>query len=56
MIFHKPKMLIAGFSAYPRDIDFEILREICDRHNVLLHCDISHTVGLIVSNLMNSPF
>ena len=49
-------MLIVGFSSYPRDIDYKILRSLCDKYGTILHCDISHTVGLISSNLMNSPF
>lgn len=49
-------MLIAGYSAYTRDINYKELREICDKYNVHLHIDCSHTAGLIAVKLLNSPF
>ena len=49
-------MLVAGFSAYCRDINFRELAEICHKHNVLLHADISHTAGLIAGDLLTTPF
>ena len=49
-------MLVAGFSAYCRDIDFRELAEICHKHGVLLHADISHTAGLVAGDLLTTPF
>lgn len=52
----KPKMIVAGFTAYPREIDFKKFREIADSVGALLHADISHISGLIVGGVHNSPF
>ena len=51
----KPKMIIAGASAYSRDIDFRKFREIADSCSSFLLADISHPSGLIVSGLLNNP-
>ena len=51
----KPKMLIAGASAYSRDMDFERFRKIADSVGALLLADISHPAGLIAKGLMNDP-
>ncbi|PCJ94072.1 MAG: serine hydroxymethyltransferase [Flavobacteriaceae bacterium] len=50
-----PKMIIAGASAYSRDIDFERFREIADSVNALLLADISHPAGLIAKGILNDP-
>ena len=50
-----PKMIIAGASAYSRDMDFKRFREIADSVGALLLADISHPAGLIVKGLMNDP-
>nr|SOH55406.1 serine hydromethyltransferase [Trichomonas tenax] len=55
-IIHKPKIIIAGASAYPRFIDFKRFREICDHNNSILMSDVSHYSGLIAANLYPSPF
>lgn len=52
----KPKMIVAGFTAYPREVDFKRFREIADSVGALLHCDVSHISGLIVGEVHNSPF
>lgn len=52
----KPKLIIAGYTAYPRTIDFEKFREICDDVGALFHADISHITGLIVGGVHPSPF
>ena len=52
----KPKMLIAGFSAYSRDLDYKKYREIADEVGATLWADISHPAGLIAKGLLNSPF
>ena len=51
----KPKMIIAGASAYSRDIDYKRFREIADSVNALLLGDISHPSGLIAKGLLNDP-
>ena len=51
----KPKMIIAGASAYSRDINFKKFREIADSCGAFLLADISHPSGLIVSGLLNDP-
>ena len=51
----KPKMIIAGASAYSRDMDFERFRKIADSVGALLLADISHPAGLIAKGLMNDP-
>ncbi|MCS6894128.1 MAG: serine hydroxymethyltransferase [Deltaproteobacteria bacterium] len=52
---YKPKLIIAGASAYSFAIDFDGFREICDRVGSLLLADVSHYSGLIISNLYPSP-
>ena len=52
----KPKIIIVGGSAYPRDYDFKRFREICDSVGAYLMADIAHTSGLIASGLQTSPF
>jgi glycine hydroxymethyltransferase len=44
---HRPKMIMAGASAYPRDIDFKRFRQIADKVNAFLFADIAHPAGLI---------
>ena len=51
----RPKMLIAGASAYCRDMDFERFRKIADSVGALLLGDISHPSGLIAKGLLNDP-
>lgn len=51
----KPKMIIAGASAYSRDMDFEKFMEIADSVDALLLADISHPAGLIAKGIMNDP-
>jgi glycine hydroxymethyltransferase len=51
----QPKMIIAGASAYSRDLDFKRFREIADSVGALLLADISHPAGLIAKGLLNDP-
>jgi len=51
----QPKMIIAGASAYSRDIDFERFRVIADSVNALLLADISHPSGMIAKGVLNDP-
>jgi len=50
-----PKLLIAGGSAYPREIDFERMRHITDRVNAFLLVDMAHFAGLVAANVHPSP-
>jgi glycine hydroxymethyltransferase len=52
---HKPKLIIAGASAYSRDIDFEKFREIADSVGAILMADISHPAGMIAKGILNDP-
>ncbi len=51
----KPKMIIAGASAYPRVIDFARIREICDEVGAYMFVDIAHIAGLVAAGLHPSP-
>ena len=53
---HKPKLIIAGGSAYPRIIDFRAFREICDEVGALLMVDMAHFAGLVAAGVHPSPF
>jgi len=52
---HKPKMIIAGASAYPRTLHFDKFREICDEVDAKLVVDIAHIAGLVATGLHPSP-
>lgn len=51
----KPKLIISGASAYPRVIDFERIRKICDKAGALMMVDIAHIAGLVAAGLHPSP-
>jgi glycine hydroxymethyltransferase len=53
---HKPKVIMCGYSAYPRTIDFKKFREIADRHGALLWADVAHIAGLCVGGAHPQPF
>ena len=53
---HQPKMLIAGGSAIPRQIDFKRMREIADMVGAYLHVDMAHFAGLVAAGEHPSPF
>jgi glycine hydroxymethyltransferase len=52
----KPKLIMCGYSAYPRVIDFAKFREIADRYGALLWADIAHIAGLVAGGAHPSPF
>jgi glycine hydroxymethyltransferase len=52
---HRPKLVVAGASAYPRVIDFARIREICDRAGSLLMVDMAHIAGLVAAGLHPNP-
>jgi glycine hydroxymethyltransferase len=51
----RPKLIIAGASAYSRDFDFKRMREIADEIGAILMADIAHPAGLIAKGLLNNP-
>lgn len=51
----KPKLIVTGYSAYPRKIDFEKFREIANEVNAYLMADIAHIAGLVVTGLHPTP-
>jgi len=52
---HKPKMILAGASAYPRRIDFKQFRKICDKVGAYLFVDMAHIAGLVAAGVHPSP-
>ncbi len=52
---HRPKLIVVGFSAYPRHIDFARCREIADEVGAVLHADIAHPAGLVAAGLHPNP-
>jgi len=53
---HRPKVLMCGYSAYPRVIDFGRFRQIADRCGAVLFADIAHIAGLVAAGVHPSPF
>ena len=53
---HKPKLIVAGGSAIPRQIDFKRMREIADSVGAYLHVDMAHFAGLVAAGEHPSPF
>ena len=54
-IKNKPKIIIAGWSSYPRDLDYKRFREIADKSGSFLLADIAHPSGLIAAGLYSNP-
>ncbi len=52
---HRPKMIVAGFSAYSRQLDFARFRQIADSVDAMLFVDMAHVAGLIAAGLYPSP-
>ncbi len=55
-IKEKPALIVAGFTAYPRIVDFKKFREIADACGAMLHVDMSHFAGLVAGGAYPSPF
>lgn len=55
-ITHRPKLIIAGYSSYSREIDFKLFREIADEVGAFLMVDMAHIAGLVASGHHPSPF
>ena len=53
---HKPKIILAGFSAYPGEIDYSRIAEIGKKHGTLLMADVAHIAGLIAGGQSPNPF
>jgi glycine hydroxymethyltransferase len=51
-----PDMIVTGFSAYPREFDFEMFREVADEVDALLMADIAHVSGLVAADVHQQPF
>ncbi len=52
----KPNLIVCGYSAYSRDLDYKAFREIADSVGALLMCDMAHFSGLVAAGLLASPF
>lgn len=52
----KPKIIICGYSAYSRDLDYKRFREIANANNSLLMCDMSHFSGFVATQELDNPF
>jgi len=52
----KPKLIICGASAYPRDWDYKVFREVADKVGAVLMCDMAHISGLVATQECNDPF
>jgi glycine hydroxymethyltransferase len=52
----KPKMILAGYSAFPRDYDYGKLKEIADEIGAIAMADVAHIAGLIAAGVMDNPF
>ena len=52
---HRPKMILAGASAYPRRIDFKCFRDICDKVGAYLFVDMAHIAGLVAAGVHPTP-
>jgi len=52
----RPKLLICGASAYPREFDYPALRKVADKHGAYLLCDMAHISGLVAAGVVESPF
>ncbi len=52
---HKPRLIVAGASAYPREIDFKRFREIADKVGAMLMVDMAHIAGLVATGIHPSP-
>lgn len=54
--FCRPKLLVAGASAYTRHYDYPRMRAIANKHNAILLADMAHISGLVAAGLVPSPF
>lgn len=52
---HQPKLILVGYSAYSREIDYQKIKEIADKVGAITMADIAHIAGLIAGGVMNNP-
>jgi glycine hydroxymethyltransferase len=52
----RPNLIIAGFSAYPRDVNYKKMREVADEHSAYLLSDMAHISGLVAADVVVNPF
>lgn len=52
----KPKLIICGASAYPRDWDYAAIKKVAEKEGAFLMCDMAHTSGLVAAQELNDPF
>ncbi|ELU42446.1 glycine hydroxymethyltransferase [Rhizoctonia solani AG-1 IA] len=52
----KPRLIVCGASAYPRDWEYDRLKKVCDEHSAWLMADIAHTSGLVAAQELKNPF
>jgi len=55
-LVYRPRMIVAGASAYPREWDYKRLRKIADECSALLFVDMAHYAGLVAAQVLDSPF
>ncbi len=53
---YRPKLVVAGTSAYSRLIDYKRVRDICDKHDAVMLADMAHISGLVAAGVIPSPF
>lgn len=53
---YRPKIILAGYSAYPRELDYQKFKDIADEVNAILMADIAHISGLIAGKVLKNPF
>jgi glycine hydroxymethyltransferase len=54
--YYRPKIIVAGMSAYPRFYDYARMRKICDKVGAYLMGDMAHIAGMVAADVIPSPF
>jgi len=53
---HKPKLVLCGYTSYPRDLDYAAFKAVADEVGAYTMCDVSHYAGLVAGKVMKNPF
>ncbi|MFZ5427041.1 MAG: serine hydroxymethyltransferase [Thermodesulfobacteriota bacterium] len=53
---HKPRLVLCGYTSYPRDLDYAAFKAVADEAGALTMCDASHYAGLVAGGVMRNPF